>query len=80
MKPQKRIVKPKPKIETRGGVREGAGRPASDTTAIQFKLGTDTVKELRARVPKFQRSAFADTAIRAALEHREAALSFRARS
>lgn len=50
-----------------GGKRKGAGRPKSDTVAVQFKLHRETAASLRAAVPATQRSAFADAAIRKAL-------------
>jgi len=57
-----------PKKPSRGGLRSGAGRPSSGTVAVQFKLRSETADALRAAIPTKHRSAFADAAIRQALE------------
>jgi hypothetical protein len=52
---------------SRGGKREGAGRPASGRLPFGCKLRPDTLAELRKRVLRNSRSKFVDEAIRAKL-------------
>jgi hypothetical protein len=53
---------------SRGGKREGAGRPASGRLPFGCKLRPDTLAELRKRVLVNKRSEFVDQAIRTKLE------------
>jgi hypothetical protein len=52
---------------SRGGKREGAGRPPSGRIPFGCKLRPDTLTELRKRVLRNNRSEFVDEAIRAKL-------------